>query len=82
MRVFLIKIYNQVFMTRKQKHRVPDTYYVNNDYKSLRRLAGKFKTSKKHKKRRKTKKNSFPKEQIENTELHKPVLNKIMTTQE
>ena len=61
MRVFFIKIYNQVFMTRKQKHRVPDTYYVNNDYKSLRRLAGKFRTGKKHKKRRKTKKTVFQK---------------------
>ena len=27
-------------------------------------------------------KNSLPKEQVENTDLHKPVLNKIMTTQE
>ena len=28
------------------------------------------------------KKTSFPKEQVENTDLYKPVLNKIMTTQE
>ena len=35
-----------------------------------------------NKKRRKTKRNSFPKEQVENTDLYKPVLNKIMTTQE
>ena len=27
-------------------------------------------------------KTSFPKDQIENTDLHEPVLNKIMTTQE
>ena len=27
-------------------------------------------------------KKSFPKEQVENTDLYKPVLNKIMTTQE
>ena len=27
-------------------------------------------------------KTSLPKEQVENTELHKPVLNKIMTTQD
>ena len=30
----------------------------------------------------KHKKTSFPKEQVENTDLYKPVLNKIMTTQE
>ena len=30
----------------------------------------------------KDKKTSFPKEQIENTDFYKPVLNKIMTTQE
>ena len=30
----------------------------------------------------KNKNTSFPKEQIENTDLYKPVLNKIMTTQE
>ena len=34
------------------------------------------------KKRRKIKKTSFPKEQIENTDLYKPVLNEIMTKQE
>ena len=33
-------------------------------------------------KAQKDKKNSFPKEQVENIELHKPVLNKIMTAQE
>ena len=31
---------------------------------------------------RKNKNTSFPKEQIENIDLYKPVLNKIMTTQE
>ena len=31
---------------------------------------------------REIQKTSFPKEQVENTDLHKPVLNKIMTTQE
>ena len=36
----------------------------------------------KHKKRRKTKKTSFPKEKVENTDLYKPVLDKVMTTQE
>ena len=35
-----------------------------------------------NKKRRKTNKTSFPKEKVENTDLHKPVLNKVMTTQE
>ena len=31
-------------------------------------------------KRAERKKTSFPKEQVENTDLYKPVLNKIMTT--
>ena len=33
-----------------------------------------------NKKLRKTKKTSFPKESIENTDFYKPALNKIMTT--
>ena len=42
-----------------------------------------FRTGSKHKKRRKTKKKkSFPREQVENTDLHEPVLDKVMTTQE
>ena len=40
-----------------------------------------IRTGSKHKKSRKTKKTSFPKEQIENTDFYRPVLNKIMTTQ-
>ena len=31
---------------------------------------------------RQKKQTSFPKEQVENTDLYKPVLNKIMTTQD
>ena len=38
-------------------------------------------TERKHKKRRTTK-TSFQKESVENADLHKPVLNKIMTTHE
>ena len=33
-------------------------------------------------KAQKDKKTSFPKEKVENTDLYKPVLNKVMTTQE
>ena len=70
---------------REQKRRVPDIYYTNNDYPSVTKVHEdyvEFRTGRKHKKRRKTKKTSFPKEQIENTDLYKPALNKIMTTQE
>ena len=41
-----------------------------------------FRTGSNQKKRRKTKKTKFPKEYVENTNLYKPVLNKIMTTQD
>ena len=33
-------------------------------------------------KAQKDKKNSFPKEKTENTDLYKPILNKVMTAQE
>ena len=62
-----------------------DTYYKNNDYTNIRKVYKEFieiRTGSKHKKHRKTKRTSFPKEQTENTDLYKPVLNKIMTTQE
>ena len=36
----------------------------------------------KHKKRRMVKKTSFPKELVENADLHNPVLNKMRTTNE
>ena len=38
--------------------------------------------AKKHKKLRKTKKTSFPRELVENADFYKPVLNKIMTSHE
>ena len=37
-------------------------------------------TDRKHTKKNKTEKPSFSKEKVENTDLNKPVLNKIMTT--
>ena len=49
----------------EQKHRVPDTYYINNDYTNITTVYEdyvKFRTGRKHKKRRRTKKTSFPKE--------------------
>ena len=65
----------------EQKYRVPDTCYKNNDYameilKSLCRLHG-IRHNAKSAERQKT---SFPKESVENVDLYKPVLNKIMTT--
>ena len=63
--------------------KTPDTYYINNDYTNVTKVYEEFikvRTGSKHKKRRKTEKNSFPKEYIENTDNYKLVLNKIMTT--
>ena len=60
---------------REQKHRVPDTYYINNDYTNITTVYEdyvKFRTGRKHKKRRRTKKTSFPKEQVEHTDLYNP----------
>ena len=65
--------------------KIPETYYVNNDYTNVTKVYEELieiRTGSKHKKHRKTKKTSFPKEQIENRDLYKPVLNKIMTAQE
>ena len=39
-------------------------------------------TGRKHKKLRKTKKTSFPKESVENVDFYKSVSSKIMTTHE
>ena len=76
----------------EQKYRVPDTCYKNNVkiailniamlniaieiLKSLCRLHG-IRHNAKSAERQKT---SFPKESVENVDLYKPVLNKIMTT--
>ena len=66
-------------------HRVPDTY-VNIDYYAMQMLQSlwrlhwiKFDTTQKSAKNKKTR---FPKESVENADFCKPVLNKIMTTQE
>ena len=58
---------------REQNLRVSNTYTKM----KLKQRAGK-----KHRKRRKTKGESFPKEQVENADLAKPVLNQIVTTHE
>ena len=49
----------------EQKHRVPNTYYVNNDFTNIIKAYESYlelKTGRKHKKHRKTKKTSFTKE--------------------
>ena len=59
----------------QQKHWVPETYYINNDYaiQSLHQIRHNAKSSERQK-------TSFPKESVENAGLHKPVLKKVMTT--
>ena len=54
-------------------YRAPDTYYTKNDYTNVIEQAGNLKSAERQK-------TSFPKEYVENADLHKPVLNKIMTT--
>ena len=70
----------------EQKHREPKTYIIN-DYAMLKRFKSLYRilhrtSKKKHKKLRKTKKTSFPRELVENADFYKPVLNKIMTSHE
>ena len=63
---------------REQKHRVPDIYYINNDHANAIKFMKAISNLTQCKNRRK----SFPKESVENADLYKPVLNKIMTTHE
>ena len=61
-----------------------DTYYINNSYTNVQKFMKSTLNSEqtvitKSIERQKT---SFPKEHLENTDLHKPLLNKIMTTQD
>ena len=69
-----------MFSKWEQKHRAPDTYYINNNYGNVvRSMKIKFnltRAGRKHKKHRKAKKLVFLKNQ------YKPVLNKIITTLE
>ena len=70
----------------RAKHRVPDTYYINNDCTNDRKYM-KITLNSTQKRQKNTKsagrqKTSFPKEKVENADLYKPVLNKIMSTEE
>ena len=62
--------------------RESDTYYMNNDYKNTIKVYEDYFEFKTDRKRAEIQKTGFPKEQVENTDLYKPVLNKTMTTQE
>ena len=67
------------------KNRVPDTYYINNDYTKGAKVYEdyvEFRTGKNRKKCKKIKKTNFLKEYVESTDFYKPVLNKVMTTEE
>ena len=65
----------------EQKHRVPDTYYVNKDCEDVIKFMKVTSNLTQCKKRRNTK-TRLPKETVENADLYKPALNKIMTTHE
>ena len=69
----------------RSKHKIPDTHYLTNDFanvikfmKVTSNLTGTGRT----KKTEKTHKNSFPKESVENANLYKSIMSKIMTTHE
>ena len=66
---------------RKQKHRVPDSCYVNNNYGNIIKFM-KVRSNLHNAKRGEIQKISFPRKLVENPGLYKPVLNKIMTTHE
>ena len=67
----------------RKKHRVPVTYYTNNDYKNPTKFNKITWNSKQNRQQSAEKqKTSFPKEQIKNGDLRKPTFNKIMTTHE
>ena len=62
-------------------NKIKNTEYLNSDYTNVIKFTKiQHITGRKHK-RRKTK-NSFPKKWVENPDLYKPVLNKIMTSYE
>ena len=68
---------------REQKQRVPDTYYINNNYTDvieIMKITSNWKQSRQKKQSTERQKDSFPKESVENTDLYKPVLKKIITT--
>ena len=85
--MFFIKSCARSFMTRIYFYKlflinkIKNTEYLNNDYTNVTKFTKiQHITGRKHK-RRKTK-NSFPKNLVENPDLYKPVLNKIMTSYE
>ena len=67
----------------RSKHKIPYTYYINNDFanviKFMKITSNLTRTGRKQKK---TPKNSFQKESVENVDLHKSLMSKIMTTDE
>ena len=64
--------------------KTPDTYYINSSYTNVQKFMKSTSNSEQTviTKSTERQKSSFPKEQLENTDLHKPLLNKIMTTQD
>ena len=67
--------------TWEEKHRVPDTCYINNDRANV--ITFMYVSSNWHDaKNAEIQTTSFSKESVENADLYKPVLNKIMTTYE
>ena len=70
-----------VFINWEQNY-VPAGTFTNNDSTYLDVLMQNIWFNKNHRNHRKIKKTSFPKEILENADLHKAALTKIMTTQE
>ena len=75
--------HNQFSITWYPSAQNKNTEYLNNNYanviKFIKIISNSTYNRQKTQKIRKTKKTSFPKESVENADLYKPVLNKIMT---
>ena len=59
---------------RQEQKKVPDSCYIN------KMRISRIKNRQKTQKAQKDKKNSYVREKVENTDLYKPILNKMMTT--
>ena len=65
----------KLFLINENKN----TEYFNNDYANVIKIMKIISITAGNTKKQNVKKTSFPKKSVENANLHKPVLNKIMT---
>ena len=88
--MFFIKSCTQSFITPRYRfykllliNENKNKEYLNNDYTHVTKFMKiRHITGRKHKKAQKDKRTTFPKESVENPDMFKSVLNKIMTVHE